>query len=101
MDRFDSVRLYTPASDYCTKCGMHTQKHGCCHDEVKIVKLQDDHQVSAFSFALKQLQPQEVLLPDFAVTLSQTSLLVHHFNHSPPLLPDKQHTYLQNCVFRI
>src|SRR3982751_84346 len=63
MDRYDSFQLYKTASDWCSKCGMHAKKHGCCHDEVKIVKLQDDHQTSSVTFELKDIQPVAAILP--------------------------------------
>ena len=101
MDRYDSYSLYKAASDWCPKCHMHTGDRGCCHDEVKIIKLQDDHQTSSFSFAFKDGQlafitPSEflsVISPDQDINLAKT-------DHSPPLLSQPD-IYLQNRVFRI
>ena len=101
MDRFDSFRLYKGASDWCTTCGMHAKSHGCCHDEVKIVKIQDDHQTSSFSFSLKNLQPAMITPSELlSVTLGKYVFLVNKTDHSPPLISG-QDTYLQNHVFRI
>ena len=101
MDRYDSFRLYQPASDWCPTCGMHTKDYGCCHDEVKIVRLQDDHQTSSFSFALESIQPVVITPSEFlSVSLLNDEIALNKTDHSPPLLP-QQDTYLQNCVFRI
>lgn len=101
MDSYDSVRLYKAASDWCTKCGMHTKKHGCCHDEVKIIKLQDDYQTSSFSFLAESIQPTVTTVSEFLLTvLSEKDLRINKVDHSPPLL-HQQEVYLQNRVFRI
>ena len=100
MGEYDSFQLYKSAGDWCTKCGMHVQKHGCCHDEVKIAKLQDDHQTSSVSFELKSIQPEIIIIPDFFADEINNDLQVDYLNHSPPLLKG-QEIYLQNCVFRI
>src|SRR4030095_14918636 len=87
MDSYDSFRLYKAASDWCTKCGMHTKKHGCCHDEVKIVKLQDDYQTSCASFVFKNTE-QAVIIPSqfLSVTLLSDDIALNKTDHSPPLL---------------
>jgi hypothetical protein len=35
----------------CSKCGMEKAENHCCKDEIKILKLNDSHQASSFSFA--------------------------------------------------
>lgn len=100
MDRYDSIQLYKTSSDLCGKCGMHTQNKGCCHDEITIIKLQDDHKTSSFSFELKNLQPAVVDLPEFIALETSNDPSVDHLNHSPPLLTQPD-IYLQNRVFRI
>jgi hypothetical protein len=101
MDRYDSFRLYKAASDWCTRCGMHTKSKGCCHDEVKIVKLQGDYQTSSASFAFKNIQPVVIAFNELLSTSllkSNEPLIVS--GHSPPLL-SQQNIYIQNRVFRI
>ena len=101
MDRYDSFRLYQVANDWCTTCGMHSKDHGCCHDEVRIVKLHDDHQTSTFSFSLKNLQPVMITPSELlSVALVTDDVLINKADHSPPLISG-QDTYLQNRVFRI
>ena len=80
---------------------MHVSKsHGCCHDELKIVKLQDDHQTSTASFELKSLPPAVITLAEFRLVETSNDRIVDYLNHSPPLL-HPQEIYLQNRVFRI
>ena len=101
MDELDSVRLYAAKSDYCTKCGMHTRDHGCCHDEVRIVKISDTHQGSDLRFSLASLTPVVVPVPEFLQSLSIDRQDAEEYpGHSPPI-PIQPDTYLQNCVFRL
>ena len=82
---------------------MHTDKsHGCCRDEVKIIKMEVDQKAASdISFELPALEalvqtPSQFLIASFI----NAGEIRHYQNHSPPLLTE-QDTYLQNCVFRI
>jgi hypothetical protein len=101
MDSFDSLGLGASKSDYCGVCGMHKSKaNECCKDELKIFKIEDDQQTSAFSFKLSAPDAFVAALPVWNETIvarSTHQLYLH--THSPPL--SEQDTYLQNCVFRI
>jgi hypothetical protein len=80
---------------------MHTDGKGCCHDEVKIIKLQDDHQTSSISFSLENFQPVIINLSEFlSLDFFKQNLSLNKTDHSPPLL-SQQDVYLQNRVFRI
>ncbi len=101
MNRFDSADLGGSKSEVCGKCGMHTEdSNGCCHDELKIVKLQDDQQSSSaiyhFNVPVQIVHSTESVLNDNLY--ATTSLRVFH-NHSPPLAGFD--ICLRNCVFRI
>ena len=101
MDRYDSYSLFKAKSDWCPKCHMHTGSRGCCHDEVKIVKLQDDHQTSSFSFLFKNIYAGITLPSEFLSAISlNKDIALNKTDHSPPLLP-QQDIYIQNRVFRI
>ena len=99
MEEFDSVKLGDKKSDTCGKCGMHTGKMGCCNDEVRIFKIQDDQQTAAIHY--KFTGPEPIIEPFPARTETPVNSVHEIFvtDHSPPL--SKQDTYLQNCVFRI
>ena len=100
MDRFDSFSLYKTVDNWCPK--MHARKNDCCHDEVKIVKLQNDYQTSSAFFSAKDIQPVTVEVSQFLVPrLLGQNILEHKTDHSPPPLLSQQDTYLQNGVFRI
>jgi hypothetical protein len=99
MDEFDSLQIGDKKTDICGRCGMHTDNMGCCNDQVKIFKIQDDQQTAAINF---KFAAPDMIIEAFPV-FNQTPVISTHQvfanNHSPPL--SKQDTYLQNCVFRI
>ncbi|OJW36973.1 MAG: hypothetical protein BGO54_12805 [Sphingobacteriales bacterium 46-32] len=103
MNRLASTQFYAAESKQCGKCGMHISKsHGCCHDEVKVYKLDDDQQAAyQIGFSLTQLSaPVAELSVYLCADFFNTPVNSHWYNHSPPLLSG-QDTYLQNRVFRI
>lgn len=101
MNDFDSAQLGAKKFEVCGKCGMHSaDSEGCCNDEVKIFKIEDDQQASAVNF--KFSSPDIILATNPAwddVVLINSIHELYSSDHSPPL--SKQDTYLQNCVFRI
>lgn len=38
-----SLKFAETSTNTCGKCGMENNKGKCCHDEVRLIKLQDDH----------------------------------------------------------
>jgi hypothetical protein len=101
MNKFDSSKLGAAKSEICGKCGMHTEdSNGCCHDVVKVIKIQDDQQVSSMN--VKFTAPEAA---DLIHTYNPDQLINYSVNrftfsdHSPPLI--KQDIYLLNGVFRI
>ena len=43
MDKLASTEFFTSGDKQCGKCGMHMDDaHGCCRDEVQVVKIDDD-----------------------------------------------------------
>lgn len=103
MDRLASAKLYEQKSKKCGQCGMHTEdSNGCCRDEVKVVKMDDDQQVNfGFSYSLPSLDALSHETSEFIIaSFYNVPLLRHYQNHSPPLL-SAQDSYLQNSVFRI
>jgi hypothetical protein len=101
MNRFDSMQLGSSKSEFCGKCGMHTEdSSGCCHDAVQILKIDDDQQAASIAFDFKAPVALPVLHNDFfdIINAGEHSV-IYSPDHSPPL--SKQDTYLQNCVFRI
>jgi hypothetical protein len=103
MNKLASTELFAIKGKKCGKCGMNMHKaHGCCRDEVKVVKMEDDQKLTpAISY---ELPPADALfiVPSTFIATSFYNVPVqrHYQNHSPPLLTE-QDTYLDNCVFRI
>jgi len=87
----------------CDTCGMDKEKsHGCCHDEVKLVKLQDDQNKSSqVSFEVASFQ-SIAIIPSQFITASfyNADIINDHPDHSPLLLT-QQDIQIKNCVFRI
>ena len=102
MDRFHSWELGASNQEACATCGMKTSdREGCCRDEVKTVKLQQDlsqakYMVVQFSMPVIIAEVSEHLTAPF-LNFS-TSILPD--DTGPPILSE-QDTYLQNCVFRL
>jgi hypothetical protein len=103
MNRLASTELFAGESKHCGKCGMQTdESHGCCHDEVKIVKMDGDQNITAsISFNLPVIEALFHQVSDFMVaSFYNVPGATRYQNHPPPLI-SAQDTYLQNGVFRI
>lgn len=103
MKRLASTQLFGSVKKYCGKCGMHTKNsNGCCHDEVKVLKLKtDQNSFSAVMPSIPAIDIMAIAPSEFIAALSYSINEQKHFhNHSPPLL-SAQDTYLQINVFRI
>ena len=103
MNRLASTELFAYEGERCGKCGMHTdESNGCCRDEVKIVKMNDDQKLTvALSYILPSLDALVQEPSEYMVTSFYNVPVTRHFlNHSPPLLA-AQDICLQNSVFRI
>jgi hypothetical protein len=103
MNRLASVQLFEKVPDICGKCGMDThESSGCCHDTVKVVKLQQDqNKLTISAFQLPAIEPIQSIPSQFLVAFFCNFDNSRHFlNHSPPLLSGSD-IYLQINVFRI
>ena len=103
MDKLASARLYEKKAKKCGKCGMHIETpNGCCRDEVKIIKMDEDQKVTvSFSYSLPALEALGHESSEFIIASFYNVPLIRHYQtHSPPLL-SAQDIYLQNSVFRI
>jgi len=103
MKRLVSINLFDRTPDICGRCGMEThESNGCCRDEVKLVKLQQDqnYQVVA-SLDIPSIKNIVSIPSVYLVALFENTNSQRHFhNHSPPLIPGND-IYLENRVFRI
>lgn len=102
MNKVDSVELGATETEMCNKCGMHTEdSDGCCRNEVKVVKLQQDQVQAKLLFPVFTQTPVELPLSQHLVTpFYNFTEQYKSFPLRPPLISE-QETYLTNCVFRI
>lgn len=103
MKRLVSVHLFESKADVCGKCGMGMhENNGCCHDEVKVIKMaQDQNKIPNVLYQFASISLTAVPVSAYIVTPYFNIEISSHFhNHSPPLVSG-QDTYLLNSVFRI
>jgi hypothetical protein len=95
-----TVQFTEKDSHLCDKCGMQKGATKCCHDEIKVIKVQDSHKQVTNDF---QCQPPAA--PEQEYNLINPA---HHFysdatpvsNHSPPTAGPTP-LCIFNCVFRL
>ena len=101
MGKVNSVKLQTLAEKSCACGKMKIPSKKCCKTELKVVKLEDAQKASYADFAIHTpVTPLVTALSFIQTPFYNAQNFVQPDGHSPPLL-SKQHTYLQNCVFRI
>ena len=86
-------------SKTCEKCGM--DNNGCCKDEVRVVKIQDNQESSAGFTAVPKIEATPVARPIEGSSGSYTKgSSIMQFAHAPP--PGYGHGFQAfYCVFRI
>lgn len=105
MDKLVELNLWNSEKDQCGNCGMETNQqtdNGCCKDEHKQVKLENDHYKSGVVF--QAMQVSAVALPVYfnqipPVTFSSVTE-ENPRSHAPPRSCALA-IYKRNCVFRI
>lgn len=80
----------------------NSSKRGCCKDEHKWIKIQDDQKANYVSIYLSHLQPAEAV--SFPVNLTEqffaNTIALLPQSNAPPRTGDVA-IYKRNCVFRI
>ena len=104
MDKLVEAGLWHNDNKKCGKCGMeksHEKNKGCCKDEHKQYKLENDHKGSQ-AYQLTELAP--VFLPATQFELPYIKLPTvteqNPLSHAPPRNGGKT-VYILNRVFRI
>jgi len=99
MGKIATVALGQKSSNKCGKCGM--ENDGCCHDDVKVVKIQDTQSITSFQvdFVKAQASVHSHHQPDHSSNIIALSTIVETAK-SPPLKGQIPLT-IKNCVFRI
>ena len=102
MDKIDSVQIGAVENEKCNKCGMHTEdSDGCCRDEVKVLKLQQDPLVAKVLLPIVAQTPVELPLSMHLIAPFYNFQLADDYDYFRPPLISEQDTYLSNCVFRL
>lgn len=83
MGTVASVTYGHEAPESCGKCGM-IEKDGCCHSELKIVKLDDVHQQPAKALPITQVAELPVVYFETAVADYNPHKGFVNSYHSPP-----------------
>jgi hypothetical protein len=101
MGNFSSVDIDSFKSDNCDKCGIANTSSGCCHSELKVVKVNYSHKASTVVYNLELPvadAPQQISLIDISRLLS--SKIDKPVAHAPPLdiSPDLN---ILHCIFRV
>jgi hypothetical protein len=99
MGEIAEVVLGHKSSDTCGKCGMENQ--GCCHDDVKVVKIQDSQSLASINIDFAKAEVLAQAYPELSYTESilPASVIVQTA-HAPPgkaAVP----LNIRYCVFRI
>lgn len=105
MDEYVGTSFFHSDTEACPKCGMKGDtKKGCCKDEQKLIKLQDEHkkviQDFYFNFFAAQTLPTPFFNYDFQPTY-YNSVVTEKLQLPPPPLISTVRLHLLNCVFRI
>jgi hypothetical protein len=102
MDKIDSVQIGAVESEKCNKCGMHAEdSDGCCRDEIKVLKLQQDPLVAKVLLPVVEQTPVELPISSLLITPFYNFQQADEYDHFRPPLISEQDTYLSNCVFRL
>ena len=91
-------------SDKCGKCGMekdHSSDNGCCRDENKLLKIQDDQKASQLAFETLKLSVASPAFvnPDLAFTSNGIVELLPRSKAPPRSCPED--ICIRYCIFRI
>jgi len=101
MKSMDSIQAGSSSVIPCSREDMHPSgTNKCCGNEVKILKIIDDQQVTGivFGFSSPHISAGTSAIFDSKLFSGMVTGCTTD-NHSPPL--NKRDSYLQNCVFRI
>ena len=103
MNELSSWDIGHSDDEMCGQCGMKVKRSsGCCKNEVKVVKLQQDvtgaHAI-AYNFSIPALSTHSFEILSIAPSILEREYL-SPLAHGPPLISE-QDTYLRNCVFRL
>jgi hypothetical protein len=97
MGKIAEIALGASGSAKCGTCGMENE--GCCHDDLQVLKLTENHHFTAIHFEVPQVHAvvpahTEQVEREIPVQVINRNLA----NHSPPLPVSRNVLF---CVYRI
>jgi len=105
MNKFISWNFTETENKTCGKCGMKESatKKGCCKDEVKQLKIDNDHQKSTTASFINIFEASVIKSYSSLNELTRVAFDAKSFQiiYSPPLLPSKQKRTVLYCTYRI
>jgi hypothetical protein len=99
MGKLSSMGLIHHDSKTCGNCGM--DNNGCCKDEIKVVKIQDNQDLGAGFPSIAKAEavpPVHSFIADLTLSAQRSTKPVR--SHSPPPAPGPSRQSLL-CTFRI
>jgi hypothetical protein len=105
MGKLAELSLWQTKNKTCGKCGMEkadTKDNGCCKDEHKQLKLDDDHKQAEGSYSWNILSPAAPTTAFFHSDFTAAPSTAEEFpvSNAPPFVA-KAPTYLRLRVIRI
>ncbi|HSF44661.1 MAG TPA: hypothetical protein VLA58_01580 [Chitinophagaceae bacterium] len=97
MGKIAEIALGASGQDKCNTCGMENE--GCCHDDLQVIKLTENHHFSAVHFelpAIHDVAPAYNSQEENEIPFGIASGSLR--NHSPPNAVSRNVLY---CVYRI
>ena len=105
MNKFISFDFTETENKTCGKCGMNESatKKGCCKDEVKQLKIDNDYQKSTVESFIKIFQVPTIKYSSYLVEFNAVvfNLDANAIQYSLPLLPFIQKRTILYCTYRI
>lgn len=99
MGKLADIGLGHSEKATCGQCGM--ENDGCCHDDVKVIKIQDTHSFTSIPTDFAKLDVQLPTYPDVDFSADIISLsTIAETAHAPPG-KGQVPLCIKNCVFRI
>jgi hypothetical protein len=99
MGEIAEVALGNQSSDKCGNCGM--ENDGCCHDDVKVVKIQDSQSIVSINADFAKAEILAQTYTDFSTpSYDLPASVIVQTAHAPPGKGEIPLNII-NCVFRI
>jgi hypothetical protein len=100
MGEVASVDYGKAKDEDCSKCGMKS-KAGCCEDQSRIIKIEDNHQASVVGWIFQTPAALPAPYPFTGNTpVASLAFTARPSVNDPPALSAPP-VYIRNCVFRI